>query len=225
MSVRAMVLKFFAILAACSAVSAHAAVRLGAPFGDHMVLPRGVPVTLWGTGAPGGDTVRVHFAGQSVTAHSDWQGRWQVQLAPMQAGGPYQMNVEVGGVGPVVPSSAANSTGGLELNDVMVGDVITPDASMKKASQTQNEGRAVSPVAYALVRVYRVRVGEAAGHWVSVWQGRVPEGTAALFQAGQTYYESVGVPTGVMETAVLLRCQPFHILFGALTPFRSGCRR
>src|SRR5271154_1673859 len=94
-----------------------AAVRLAAPFGEHMVLQQGVPVPIWGTGAPGGDTVRVSMAGQSVTAKSDWQGRWLVVLLPMKAGGPFQMLVQVGGYGPLIASSAANVRGGLELND------------------------------------------------------------------------------------------------------------
>ena len=71
-----------AVMAAACAASA--AVKLGMPFADHMVLQRDKPVAVWGTAAPG-EKVTVTFAGQSADAVADAQGDWRVNLKPMAA--------------------------------------------------------------------------------------------------------------------------------------------
>ena len=60
------------------------ALELGRPFGDHMVLPMRRPVTVWGTGDPGGE-VTVGFSGQTVGTRVDKAGRWELQLEPLAA--------------------------------------------------------------------------------------------------------------------------------------------
>ena len=67
-----------------AAFAATAAVKLGMPFADHMVLQRDKPVAVWGTAAPG-EKVTVTFAGQSAEAVADAQGGWRVNLKPMAA--------------------------------------------------------------------------------------------------------------------------------------------
>ena len=186
---------------------AAAAIQLGAPFGEHMVLPQGVPVTIWGTGCPGGDTVRVSIAGQSVTAKSDWVGRWTVQLAPLKAGGPYQMLIEVGGYGPVIPSPAANARGGAELNDVLVGEVV-PASSLSEKLATEHSVGAIGSGAhpYAWIRVYRspVRTEVARGNITARWSvvsddpaARDREHTLSL---ARELYNKLHVPIGVIDT-------------------------
>ncbi len=59
-------------------------VRLHDLFGDHAVLPRGVPLPVWGRSATG-DEVTVEFAGQSKTTQADDEGRWEVVLDPLEA--------------------------------------------------------------------------------------------------------------------------------------------
>jgi hypothetical protein len=109
--------RYFSAAAAVFLLSAATrlpAVTLAAPFGDHMVLQQGVPVPIWGSGCPGGDSVKVNIAGQTVNAKSDWSGKWAVTLAPMKAGGPYQLLIQVGGSGrwcrlpPLTPRAGMN---------------------------------------------------------------------------------------------------------------------
>lgn len=61
-----------------------AAVRLGYPFSDGMVLQRDMPVRVWGTAAPA-EMVVVSFAGQTAAGTADEEGRWRVELAPVPA--------------------------------------------------------------------------------------------------------------------------------------------
>jgi len=61
-----------------------AAVRLPNIFGNHMVLQRGKPVTVWGWAEPG-ESVKVTFAGQSQTAAAADSGDWKIQFEPLEA--------------------------------------------------------------------------------------------------------------------------------------------
>jgi sialate O-acetylesterase len=74
--------RYAALLAlfACGAISeTTAAVRLPNVFGNHMVLQRDKPVTIWGWAAPG-EKITLTFAGQSKTATASKAGQWTVRL-------------------------------------------------------------------------------------------------------------------------------------------------
>ncbi|MHC5067558.1 MAG: sialate O-acetylesterase [Planctomycetota bacterium] len=95
----------------CSLCALTAAeLRLASCLGDGAVLQREQPVPIWGWADPG-TAVTVAFAGQSVQATADGDGRWQAQLGAMDAA-----------------SNGRNlvvSAGGVQLTktDVVVGDV------------------------------------------------------------------------------------------------------
>src|SRR6516162_10023614 len=61
-------------------------------FTDNMVLQRDIRFPVWGWTEPG-KTVTVELQGKKATATADAQGRWQVQLGPYPAGGPYTMSI------------------------------------------------------------------------------------------------------------------------------------
>lgn len=77
-------------------------------FGDHMVLQRGKPNTIWGWTKPG-EAVRVAIAGKTTRAVADAEGRWQARIDPPAVGSPCV--VEIDGPQHVV------------FHDVLVGDV------------------------------------------------------------------------------------------------------
>lgn len=78
-------------------------------FGDHAVLQRDEPLTVWGTAAPE-QGVTVSLAGQTIQTKAGVSGRWRVTLPPMTAGGPHTLSV--------------SGTGGAStLKDIMIGDV------------------------------------------------------------------------------------------------------
>ena len=84
-------------------------VTVNAIFGDHMVLQREMSVPIWGT-AGAGDKITVSFAGQTVTASADADGKWVAKLSPMKASTESRTLVVKGG-------------SRLEIQDVLVGDV------------------------------------------------------------------------------------------------------
>ena len=98
--------------AATAAVPANATatpVTVNAIFGDHMVLQREMNVPIWGT-AGAGDKITVSFAGQTVTAAADADGKWVAKLSPMKASAQSRALIVNGG-------------SRLEIQDVLVGDV------------------------------------------------------------------------------------------------------
>ncbi|MEI8064502.1 MAG: hypothetical protein WCH84_10625 [Verrucomicrobiota bacterium] len=68
-----------------------AELALHALFSGNAVLQQGMPVPIWGTAAEG-EKVTVKFAGQEVATTAQ-NGRWQVQLKPLAAGGPFPLTV------------------------------------------------------------------------------------------------------------------------------------
>lgn len=98
------------LLAALIAASGAAqALELAGVFADHMVLQRDAPLRVWGRAEPG-QPVRVQIAGRSARALAGADGRWLARLAPLQAGGPHQLQVSAG-------------RERRQLSDVLVGDV------------------------------------------------------------------------------------------------------
>lgn len=70
--------------AVLAAVEVFAKVIPAAPFADHAVLQRGVPLPVWGRAAANA-RVEVRFAGRSVTASADGAGLWRSNLPALAA--------------------------------------------------------------------------------------------------------------------------------------------
>jgi sialate O-acetylesterase len=85
-----------------------AAIRLPRLISDGMVLQRGAPVRVWGW-ADKGEAVTVSFQGKTYRASAGPDGRWELPLPALKAGGPYEMTLK-----------ASNQ---LVLRDILVGDV------------------------------------------------------------------------------------------------------
>jgi sialate O-acetylesterase len=85
-----------------------AEMSLPAIFGNHMVLQRQQINPVWGRAAAG-QVITVRINGQQMTAATDIDGRWKLNLKPMPAGGPYTLEV------------SGQQT--VRFTDVMVGEV------------------------------------------------------------------------------------------------------
>lgn len=73
--------------------SALADVRLPSVFGSHMVMQRRKPLPVWGWADPN-ETVTVVFNKQTRSVKAGKDGKWRLNLDPMEAGGPYQLLVK-----------------------------------------------------------------------------------------------------------------------------------
>ncbi|QEH32492.1 hypothetical protein OJF2_09690 [Aquisphaera giovannonii] len=136
----------FLILAASPAWAA--GVRLGAPFGDHMVIQRDRPVRVWGEAA-GGAGVRVRLGPRQERATAAPDGRWSATLEPLPAGGPYVLTAESGGQR-------------AEAADVLVGDVwlCSGQSNMQMTLKESDGGPEAADAAGALGKLRLCSVGK-----------------------------------------------------------------
>ncbi|MCG3148734.1 MAG: hypothetical protein PCFJNLEI_02179 [Verrucomicrobiae bacterium] len=81
----------FILMTAIMAVAESPPCRWWLPgmFSENMVLQRDVPMPIWGWG-PDGESVTVQIADQKVST-TVTNGRWQVTLKPLPAGGPHTL--------------------------------------------------------------------------------------------------------------------------------------
>ena len=92
------------------ALSAEAAPALAQVFTDHMVVQRDRPVPVWGMADPG-EKLSVSFNGRTYHTTAGKDGRWKIELRPVEGGGPYALSV-------------SNRSGDEDaIADVMAGDV------------------------------------------------------------------------------------------------------
>jgi len=102
------VLIFGAVLFPATLLETRAEVKLATIFSDHMVLQRGIEIPVWGW-ADRGETVTLSLGGQTVSVKPDKSGKWMVRFAPMDAGGPYEMNIQ--------------GKNNITLTGILIGDV------------------------------------------------------------------------------------------------------
>jgi sialate O-acetylesterase len=69
--------------------------QMSAMYSDNMVLQHGRPLTIQGK-ADAGEKVTVAIAGQKKKTVTASNGKWQVELEPLKAGGPYTLTVSAG---------------------------------------------------------------------------------------------------------------------------------
>ena len=120
------------------------ALKLPALFSDHMVLQQIMSCPVWGW-ARDGTPVTVEINGkQAKTTARD--GRWQVKLPVMEAGGPYTLTI-----------STPDKT--IELKDVLVGEVwvCSGQSNMEWPVETSNNAEAeIAAAKYPNMRLFTV---------------------------------------------------------------------
>jgi hypothetical protein len=88
-----MTMPLLALGAACACIPGQAAeLGLAHVFSDHAVLQRDQPMAVWGT-AGAGSKLAVTLGGRTVNGSADAHGKWNIQLPPQPAGGPYTLTV------------------------------------------------------------------------------------------------------------------------------------
>lgn len=98
----------FVALLILGGLEAAAQIRLPRLVRDSMILQRDAAINIWGW-ASAGEKVTVKFNNKTTKATTGSDGKWQLKLPAMKAGGPYTMEL-----------SGKNR---LVLKDVLVGDV------------------------------------------------------------------------------------------------------
>ena len=88
-----------------SSVIIEAKVKLPTLITDGMILQRNQNVTIWGS-ADSGEKVNLKFLNKKYQTIADNSGNWKIKLAPMKAGGPFEMVINE-----------------ITIKDILIGDV------------------------------------------------------------------------------------------------------
>jgi len=158
------------------------ALELASPFGDHMVLQRGMAVPVWGT-AEAGEKITVAFADQSVSTTAKDDGTWRVSLEQLTANAtPRELTV-----------TGSQSDQPLVLQDVLVGEVwlCGGQSNMQwTVSRSANPEIEAANADHPLIRLGQVKRSRAAEPQDTVnmsWAVCSPE-TASNFSAVGYYF-------------------------------------
>lgn len=179
------------------AAPAHAEVKLNPLFSSGMVLQRNTEVPVWGTAAKG-EQVTVQFQGQTLTATAGKDGDWKVRLLNLKAGGPYPL--------------AVKGVNTLEIPNVLVGEVWICSGQSNMAFALQQATSASRHVAEARnpnLHVFQVGFNpadtpqnEAKGEWVECTPESAGKFSAVAYFFGRDLQKALGVPVGLIQTAV-----------------------
>jgi sialate O-acetylesterase len=184
------------ILLLAAASAAQAEVKLHALFADHAVLQRELPLPIWGT-ASDGEKVTVSLAGQTATTTAK-DGKWQVKLKPLKAGGPHVLTVE--------------GTNKLEVKDVLVGEVWLCSGQSNMAFQLRaadNAAEVVPASANPNIRLFKVPGNpqdtpqrDVKAKWEPCNPETSPSFTAVGYFFGRDLQKALGVPIGLIGSSV-----------------------
>ncbi len=172
-----------------------AELRLPALFTDHLVLQQKQANPIWGWDKPG-TKVTITFAGQTLTATADADGKWRAQLPALPA------NDE-----PQTISVAGTST--VTVQDVLIGEVwlCSGQSNMQfRIEEGYNgdlEAAASNLPDLRLITVPQVATQELQDDFKARWTPSTPA-TARKFSAvglmfGRYLHEILGVPVGLIN--------------------------
>ena len=175
-------------------------------FGDNMVLQRGQRVPVWGKGEPG-ESIAVAFAGQQAKTTVDADGRWRVDLEPLNAS-----------------SAGADFTvrGDNEIvfTNVVVGEVwfcsgqsnmefpVGPGLPWDRNRKIKDADREIAAANYPLLRhfnVARMVAYEPLDDVEATWEVTTPETvirqSAVAYIFGETLMKELDVPVGLINSS------------------------
>jgi sialate O-acetylesterase len=186
-----------AFLGSCAQPSS-AELHLAALIGDGMVIQRQVAVPIWGSAEPR-SRIEVTFDGRIYTTRADDAGRWRVELAAHEAGGPYEMRV-------------ASGEEEIRIEDLLVGDVwvCSGQSNMEwVVADSMNADAEIAAAAEPSIRHFKVprswatepEATLAGGAWETAGPERVGSFTAVGYFFARALRPHVDVPIGLINTS------------------------
>jgi sialate O-acetylesterase len=198
----------FQLLLAAIAV---AEVKLPQVLGEHMVLQRDQPITLWGTASPG-EEVSVTLGQETQKTVTDPHGHWLVRMNPRPASDQ-----------PTTLTVAASNT--ITLTDVLIGEVwlCSGQSNMHWPIKQSDDGEADAAHAnLPNVRLLNLRGSPypngrefteqelatckpekyLSGNWAACSTETASEFSAVAFYFGRELHGKLNVPVGLIHNAI-----------------------
>ncbi|MCC9604192.1 sialate O-acetylesterase [Stieleria sp. JC731] len=174
-----------------------AEIRTSAVFGDSMVLQRNKPIHVWGW-ADAGASVEVKLADANATAKADSDGRFDVELPKMSAGGPFKLAINAG-------------DDSVTFEDVLIGEVWVCSGqsnmgwSVQQSNDSDLESLSANYPNIRLISVPQVGVQEPQDSFDGKWQACTPESVRQFsgvgYFFGRQLHQTLGVPVGLIDNA------------------------
>ncbi|MDR1957686.1 MAG: sialate O-acetylesterase [Planctomycetaceae bacterium] len=185
------------VFSAFSASFLRADVRLPEVIASNMVLQRDLPVPIWGW-ADSGEKVTVSFAGQTQSATADAEGRWMVQLLPLQADSKPS----------VLTVTGKNE---LKLENILVGEVwlcsgqSNMEWTMARSAEYQDALKTVNNPDIRLFQVAKAwnvaPQDSLQAKWTPCDTETIPSFSAVGYYFGKRIQEELGVPVGLVHSS------------------------
>lgn len=176
-------------------------IKLSPLISDGMVLQRNTQVKIWGW-AIANENLTLNFIDKTHNVKSDKDGYWEVILADLSPGGPYNMTIE-----------CKNEK--KEIKDILVGDVwvLGGQSNMElpvlrtldlyedevKNSENPNIRHFIVPLSY---NFHEPQENIGGGNWISVNPENVYEFSAVGYFFAKVINEKYNVPIGLICTAI-----------------------
>lgn len=167
-------------------------------FADHMVMQRDKPIQVWGWGKPN-EKISVAFKAQNLSTKANKEGKWQVQLAPEQAGGPYTLQVSA-------------KSGSVQLSDILIGEVwlCSGQSNMEwPLSRAMDAATEIAAANYPQIRHFQVTksvdIQPRQSLTGSGWKPATPENAGSFTAVGYFFarqlHKELGVPIGLIHSS------------------------
>lgn len=188
----------FAAIAAATVLisSVQAAVTLPALISDHMLIQQDSPVRIWGKAAPG-EAVTVMFQTQKLPAVADANGKWQVFLDPIGAGGPFEMTV--------------TGTNTVTVHDILAGEVWIGSGQSNMEfpmERVADAGKEIAAANYPKIRLFTVKrvvaekpLDDVQGAWSACTPETVKNFSAVEYFFGRELHQLRGTPMGLIHSS------------------------
>ena len=166
-------------------------------FSDHMVLQREKPINIWGT-ASAGERISVTLGNAQKSTRTDKNGKWSVSLPPMQAGGPYTLNVK-----------SLKQT--LSFTDILIGEVWICSGQSNMEFRLRSANHATEEVAaanYPQIRSFNViqEMGhtpktDLKGKWEVCSPASASDFSAVGYFFARELYQKLNIPIGFINSS------------------------
>lgn len=175
----------------------YANIELPLIFSDGMVLQRNKPIPIWGW-SDANEKIEIRFNKQIIKTKADKNGKWEFNLKPETAGGPYSMSIQGKNL--------------ITLKDILVGEVwiCSGQSNMEfTVNQAMNAQQEMNDANYPMIRQFLVEKNVTTtpkeklknGKWTICNANTVGNFSAVGYFFAKKIYSELKIPIGIIHTS------------------------